>query len=471
MRLYFNIYFLAFGALFLSACNKFVEVPSPATELIGTSVYNSNSTAGAAVSGIYLTMASNSIGGSIQNYGISAILGLSADEFNSVSNQDVILTQSYSNSLTANSPPPEWDDLYNCIYQANSAIEGVSSSTELDSSLKQQLIGEAKFIRAFCHFYLVNIYGDVPIVTSPNYQSNKTIARSPQTEVYRQIVNDLNEARDLLSDNFSTASGASTTERVRPNRGAATALLARVYLYQKKWDSADAMSTILIGNPNYQLSVSVNDVFLTNSAEAIWQLEAPNSGFDAPDGAFLEGLLYFGGPNSYAPVTLSDSLMNAFEPGDLRRMNWTDSIISGPATYYYPYKYTAYYTGNPPTEYSMVLRLGEQYLIRAEARAQENNLSGALEDLDAIRTRAGLPMSPAVSQPDVLVAIQKERRVELFTEFGHRWLDLKRTGAVDSVMNAVTPLKGGVWKTTAQLFPIPLTEIQADNQLTQNLGY
>jgi hypothetical protein len=88
-----------------------------------------------------------------------------------------------------------------------------------------------------------------------------------------------------------------------------------------------------------------------------------------------------------------------------------------------------------------------------------------------IRNRAGLSNTSSSTQASLLAAIQKERRFELFTEYGHRWFDLKRWGSIDSVMQYVTPQKGGAWKTTAQLFPIPFTEIQSDPKLTQNAGY
>jgi hypothetical protein len=110
-------------------------------------------------------------------------------------------------------------------------------------------------------------------------------------------------------------------------------------------------------------------------------------------------------------------------------------------------------------------------LIRAEARAQQGNVSGAAGDLNVIRTRAGLPNTSATNSQGLLSAILLERRFELFTEYGHRWLDLIRTGNANAVMNIVTPQKGGVWETTDELYPIMLTEIQSDPNLTQNPGY
>jgi hypothetical protein len=178
-------------------------------------------------------------------------------------------------------------------------------------------------------------------------------------------------------------------------------------------------------------------------------------------------------------VYLSATLLNSFELNDQRRSKWTDSVIvsiSGVATaFYYPNKYKIGQVNTAVAEYSMILRLAEQYLIRAEARAKQNNLSGAIDDLDKIRTRAGLitiaSSNPGISQSALLDIILHERQVELFTEWGHRWFDLKRTGKVDAVMSVVTPQKGGTWETTDQLYPIPSTELQKNPNLTQNSGY
>nr|WP_294994210.1 RagB/SusD family nutrient uptake outer membrane protein [uncultured Sediminibacterium sp.] len=452
------------------SCKKFVEIQPPVTSLVSTSVYATNSTAASAITGIFITMAGNSIGGS--NYGISVLSGLSADELKlSANSADVILNHSYINDLKSTDGRIFWGELYNCIYQANSAIEGISASQGVTPSMSQQLIGEAKFIRAFCYFYLVNIYGDVPLVLTVDYKINATISRSSKDEVYQQIVSDLKDAQLLLTDNYLTPSGASTTSRVRPNKAAATSLLARVYLYQQNWSNAEAEATTVINDANYNLLTNLNSVFLATSKEAIWQLEKPNNGFNTADGGiFLTTYLNSGGPNGNYPITLQDSLALGFESGDLRKSNWTRNLTVGSNTYYYPFKYKLN-QGTPTTEYPVVLRLSEQYLIRAEARAQQGNIAGAQADLNVIRNRAGLSNTSASTQAFLLSAIQKERQFELFTEYGHRWFDLKRTGTVDPVMTLFTPLKGGTWQTTAQLFPIPFTEIQSNPNLTQNPGY
>jgi hypothetical protein len=119
--------------------------------------------------------------------------------------------------------------------------------------------------------------------------------------------------------------------------------------------------------------------------------------------------------------------------------------------------------------------LAEQYLIRAESRVHgaSGGIIGAIDDLNVIRMRADLPpLSYNLSQSEVVQAILQERRIEFFAEFGHRWLDLKRTDNVDSVMQVITPLKGGgQWKSFQQYYPIPYSELLRDPKLKQTPGY
>jgi hypothetical protein len=169
---------------------------------------------------------------------------------------------------------------------------------------------------------------------------------------------------------------------------------------------------------------------------------------------------------------LSDQLVNSFDPGDQRRVSWVDSVVVDKVVYYYPYKYKINTEGAPVSEYLMMLRLAEVYLVRAEARAEQGNLAGATADVNLIRARAGLGPTNAGTGQGLLTAIWHERQVELFTESGHRWLDLKRTGTVDAVMSVVTPLKGGgTWQSYQQWYPVSPGDIQLDPNLTQTAGY
>ena len=173
--------------------------------------------------------------------------------------------------------------------------------------------------------------------------------------------------------------------------------------------------------------------------------------------------------SSPGEVALSPQLVNSFQATDKRKLNWIGSVTVGSNTYYYPYKYKVGQNVTTISEYTMVLRMGEIFLIRAEALARQNDLDGALNDLNVIRGRAGLTQMLATSQPAILDSISNERNAELFTEFGDRWLNLKRTGSVTLILQ---PVKGADWTPgTDELYPIPQQEIIRNPALNQNLGY
>lgn len=453
-------------------CKKFVQVDPPVTGVPGTTVFSNNTSAAAVLTGIYDQMHSSSQNLADGNYSISNLCGLSADELTNYSS-DITSSTFYTNSLSASNFAYFWPEIYQEIYVANAAISGLSSSPKLSPSLKQQLMGEAKFMRAFLHFYAVNLFGDVPLITTTDYRINNVTGRSPKAQVYQQIIADLKDAQNILSDNYLDASNIITANRIRPNKGAANALLARVYLYTAVWDSAEKQATSVINSGMYSLlaNSNLNNVFLKNSSEAIWQLQSFFPGFNTFDAYFF--VLTSKPGTGRFNTALSSYLLNSFEPSDSRMSNWIGTFNSGGQTYYYPCKYKVgtYNVGSPVTEYLMVLRLAEVYLIRAEARAQQGNISGAQADLNAIRNRAGLVNTVANTKSDLLNAIYHERQVELFTEWGHRWFDLKRTGTVDAIMSVVTPQKGGAWSPSWALFPIPQSDILINARLTQNPAY
>jgi len=408
---------------------------------------------------------------------MSLLPGMSADEFTLYGGStDLAQIGYYQDDLNETNIADQnfWDFIYPDIYIANAAIEGLTNNKALTPQVDQQLLGEAKFMRAFYYFYLVNLYGDVPLVTGTDYKANLLLPRAAQAAVYQQIVADLKDAQSLLSDQYLDATLLTPTPaRVRPTKWAATAMLARTYLYLKDWPDAEAEASLIISNNStYSLS-PLNSVFLENSSEAIWQLQPVIFGENTVEGSTF--ILPPSGPNYANTVYLSPSLLNSFEPGDQRYKNWvssvTDTLGNVPVTYYFPFKYKINAINVPVTEYSMVLRLAEQYLIRAEARAEQGNIPGASADLNVIRSRAGLPNTTAASESALLTAVLHERQVELFSEWGHRWLDLKRTGQVDAVMTIVAPEKGGAWKTTKQLYPLPLNDLLHDPSLIQNPGY
>lgn len=245
-------------------------------------------------------------------------------------------------------------------------------------------------------------------------------------------------------------------------------------MYTKDYTNAEAEASRLINNSTFQIA-PLNSVFLKTSTEAIWQLQAVGTGTNSNTGEGKLFILPAAGPSNSYPVYLSNDVVNNFEAGDQRKTNWVgrDSVAPN-AIYYYPYKYKIGAVNTTAQEYCTVLRLAEQYLIRAEARAMQGNLQGAINDVNYIRLMHGglsTPLPLPTSQSSAIATIIHERQVELFTEWGHRWLDLKRTKTADALMSVVTPAKGGTWETTDQLYPIPQSELLKAPQLKQNPGY
>ncbi len=444
--------------LFFTSCEDFIKIDPPRTEIVSKTVFTNDASATSAIMGIYSQMIRYGFAsGDFSSFTLQG--SLSADD---LINHALSREEFATNSIDANNGTIRstfWTTPYKHIYSANAIIEGLANATALSDEVKKQLEGEAKFIRAFYYFYLVNMFGDVPLHTTTDYNITSVASRTPSSEVYQQIITDLKDAQNLLSDEYVTM------ERVRPNRLAATALLARVYLYTKDWENAELQATSIINNSSvYLLENDLNNVFLASSMEAIWQLKPVEPGYNTNEGRFF---ILTSSPVNIQSVELSTYLLNAFEEEDQRLINWVNHFDDGTNTYFYSYKYKVI-EGNLVTEYSMVFRLAEQYLIRAEARAQLANIPGSQADLNAIRNRAGIMNTTADDLASLLLAIEQERRVEFFMEWGHRWLDLKRTNRADAVLG---PLKAPNWQPTDVLYPIPQQERDRNPNITQNPGY
>jgi tetratricopeptide (TPR) repeat protein len=468
-------------------CKKMIDVKAPVTSINANNVYNSDATAISVVTSMYknMTISDNFTGIT----SISLRAGLSSDEltlYNGVTHQSYIAY--YKNALVSSSPTLNygsecWSSFYNYIFVCNAALEGLNNSSKITPAIKQQLIGEAKFVRALIYFYLVNLYGDLPLATTTDWKINSLLPRSSKNLVYQQIVSDLIDARELLSNSYLDGTLlASSVDRVRPTKMAASALLARVYLYTGDYANAEIEATKIINNPTFSLNIALNNCFLKNSMEAIWQLMPTVVGWNTQDARTF--IIPSSGPSDPTgnpnanPVYLSSTFLKSFESGDKRASlgTWINRTIykvnsTTSDTVYYPFKYKSAKQNDPITEYLMVLRLSEQYLIRAEARAQLGKIDESKADLNSIRSRAGLGDVTTSDKNILISSILHERQVELFTEWGHRWLDLKRTGYVTSVMTSVCPQKGGVWNDYQQLYPILLQDIQKNPNLSQNAGY
>jgi len=445
------------------ACESFVDVDLTETLVTSDKVFSNDITATSAVTGIYHDMLDVESYASGSDKSITALTGFSSDELVSYS-MDANSVEFYANDIL-----PEntnvlslWKTMYKSIYEANSVIEGIEKSNSLSPGVRSQLLGEARFVRAFSYFYLVNLFGPVPLITATDYRINATLDRTDIDLVYNQIDADLDYAESNLAGEYVTG------DRARPNKYTAIALRARVSLYMENWSEAERLSSLIIENEMYSLE-DIGNVFTKDSKESIWQLKPISADLNT-----LEGYFFILTSSPYVSIganALSNSFVESFEPGDRRHDEWIGVYTEGNDSWYYPYKYKIQ-SGSILSEYSIVFRVAEQYLIRAEARARQNNLSGAIQDLDTLRYRAGLPsindLDDSIDEGDFLLAVEQERKSEYFSEWGHRWSDLKRYQRAEAVLGSI---KSG-WSMDDILYPIPQSERNKNPNLgNQNPGY
>ena len=441
----------------LISCKKLVTV-SPTANISTAIAYSDSTTTEANVNGIYYQLQQ---AGTLYTGSYYTTYPLLSDEAAVGSATNAFILEFASNMVsTSNTNVTSlWTNNYKVIYQANSVLENVANLSFLSTAKKNQFMGEARFLRAWCYFSLTSYFGKVPLATGSDYKVNDALSRVDTATIYQFVLSELHAADSLLPSGYAAFGNA----RIRACREAAEALLARVYLCNGDWVNAESYATKVINSPLFTLQTVLSNIWTPNSPESIWELWASSSSY-AYENFTAQSLLPLTASSVFLPSVIPSSrLVGSFEAGDARKTNYLS--YQAPGNYYYVYKYRDLNTG---TDQAKLLRLAEMYLVRAEARVRQNNLTDATADINKIRNRAGLSNTTASTQPDLLAAVMQERYVELCFE-GFRWLDLKRTGMVDAVMGAYRPAS---WKPTAKLLPIPGTELGANpNLLPQNAGY
>lgn len=344
-----------------------------------------------------------------------------------------------------------WSAIYAAINDANNILAKVPGIQDpnLTAQIKNQILGQAYFIRALSYFDLARSWGGVPLVLSPTTSAtgaNAKVSRSTLAATWTQVANDLDSAYGLLPTTVQS--------RYVAVRNTAVALRARLHLYKQEWAQAETDATSIIGNSSYALASPFSSwLYQSANPESIFEIEfSPQntSGISTQMQIPATGGNYRYGPSQTLVNILTDSTI-----GGKRSVLVAKQVQAGSTTWY-----GNLYTKNTDPVY--VLRIAEQYLIRAEARAElGTNLTGALADLNAVRTRAGITPVTDSSASGLLLAIENERRVEFALE-PFRWFDLARTGRAETVLNVPAH---------ELLFPIPTTEITLNPNLTQNAGY
>lgn len=378
-----------------------------------------------------------------------------------------------------------WTRWYKTIGRATKSIEFTEGSDLTDTNLKNRLIGEAKFLRAVSYFYLVRGWGDVSI------QERDVTSRAPKADVYAYIEQDLKDAMKVLPTKYTDSKDLG-----RATMGAAQGLLSKVYLYQGKWQEAYDNASLVISNTSYGYKLA--DDYATiwraegrNNSESLFEIQAGGSpAFGVKQYSQTQGAR--GGTGwGWGFNTPTQDLLNAFNAEQSTQPGVTGDVIRRDATIIFNnsvlydgyevkncenpmYNMKAYSSANKGATFTdksiRYLRLGEIYLIKAEA-ANELGLvtgeNGALAALKKIRDRAKLKEVTTTNKDELRKAIWHERRLELAFEHD-RWFDLVRTGQAEPVMKALgKPFVHG----KHELFPISNTQMLDVPTLGQNPGW
>ncbi len=339
-----------------------------------------------------------------------------------------------------------WADEYDGINRANEVLASIPDVSDLTSTRAAEYEGAARFIRAVHYLRLVQWFGGVPLVLEPSrgVGEESKVARSSQEDVYAQIILDLGQAASLLSAELNPG---------KATKGAANALLARVYLENGQYAQARDKATAVISDPNYSLVADFASLFTTkHSAESIYEIQfTVNNGNALAFWFFPQEL---GGRWGFSPT---EELFDLYGPGDSRRdASIQIGVASGRP---YIYKYARLATGD---DNLILVRLAEMYLARAEANARLGESDATvLADINVVRARAGATPVSVTGQANLLDAVLNERRLELAFE-GHRFFDLRRFGQAETKLQI---------DASRLLLPIPQAELDVNTNLLQNPGY
>ncbi|WP_289658357.1 RagB/SusD family nutrient uptake outer membrane protein [Flavobacterium panacagri] len=490
-KIYISIFVLA-AFTFTGCADDYLDVKQ--TETISTDdieLFNNDNGAKTFVTSIY----SKFLDWDMSSFGWIGLASITSDDADKGSTpSDTGTDKDVLDALTYNASNPSAESTFNANYdginRCNQALAILPKLDKADPALRERLMAEAKFLRAFMYFTLVKCYGGVPIVdhvsSLPLSAEDKAmqLTRKTAAEVYAFIEKDLTEAAAVLPNKSQYADA----EKARASKGACYALLAKVSLYQKKWQSVVDNCNLVTGyiiSPDYAKMFRLEG---ENDGESIFEINGngavPARGIQGYSNT--QGVRDAWGWGFNQP---SQSLVNAYETGDVRK---DATIIFRGTTLYdgrvipqiydkdgnvdttlnprYNFKaYSSAYTSAWETDANIkYLRYGEVLLMKAEALNELNQTSEAISLLNIIRHRAGLGDTPATSQAAVRTAIWKERRVELAFEFD-RFFDLVRTGQAKDAFTA----DGKVFTVGKnELFPIPASFILiAEGMSSQNPGY
>ncbi|MBP0613953.1 RagB/SusD family nutrient uptake outer membrane protein [Chryseobacterium sp. cx-311] len=437
------------------SCEEVLDVDVPQNQMQAPLVFENTQTANAALAALYAGLYDNSPLAGDQT---GRLLGIYTDELDFFAPTATNGTLELFLNVHADSNPSiltYWTNAYQKIYVANAIIEGVERSLALPAAERSRIKGEALLVRSILFYMLEEVFGDLPYPDSTDYTVNKNLGRTPAAQVLQRLEADLAAAEPLLGDTYLNA------ERIYPNRHVCRLMRAKVYLSQGRAPEAEILLKTIIQSPLYAFQNDLTKVFTKTGTHILWQLRPKNQG----DGT-KEALLYYFNNSAPSQSALSSSLMAELGTGDLRKQYWTAAVTAAGNTWYRADKYKNR-TANS-TEYSVIFRLEEVYLLLAESLMQQNKVAEALPYVNATRTRASLtPLQLPLSPDGLKTEILKEYRKEFFTERGIRFFSLKRMGR----LNDLATIKPN-WKPEHRLWPVPQKELLLNPNLKpQNPGY
>lgn len=444
---------IALLASILTSCEHMIEVDSPTNMVNKEDVYKDISTTKAALAYLYTNIRNNAFL-SKSPTGIHHSLSLYADELEHIGTSD---NNYYLNIIQASGPETIlwWNNAYQDMYAINAFIEGLTPSPYIEQEMKKTLLGEAYTLRALYYQNLVQLYGDIPYTTSTDYKSNTTISKKPYQVVLVDIEQDLLLALDYLTYSFRSP------DKYYVNKAVAELLLSENYLLQKKFDLAELYSSKVIDSNLYQIEEDLSKTFKKDAKSTIWQISPEQGSYITP-----EASNYIFTAIAANTSVISEKLLKSFDSNDLRKQHWLNKIEINDQTFYGVYKYKNK-TDNTD-ENSIFFRIEQAYSILTESLLSQNKLPQAVETLNAIRTKRGLPpLSTNIAKGELEQEFLQEMYREFFTENGHRFYTLKRLNQLSQIKE-VKPN----WKEYNSLFPIPEKQLLINTNLNpQNNGY
>jgi hypothetical protein len=452
-----KIIYISTILLLFTSCKSYLDV-QPELQVDQSQAITNAGTAATAVNGLFNTLASNGYYG----YNYPALSYLSGGDITWTGSQsDPSEINKHLTSATNGYVQSAWTTIYKTISAANYILADVPGVTDplFTTATRNQYLGEAYFIRALAYFDLARGWGGVQIILKPSTSptDNTGIPRSSLADTYAQVLKDLNAAEPLVP---------TAVNRNRVTQKTVWALKARLYLYTQQWALAEQYATQVISDTQDYALVGPYSAFFANNAvatkESVFELAYTASNTNGHSNWWLPPAL--GGRREWAPGSPLVALLNNPAIGGNR--NALIAQTAPPGNLWYGQLYYRQPVGTDP---AYVIRIAELYLIRSEARAEQGNIlgaSGALADLNAVRTRAGVPLNTtAANLADILQALENERQVEFPFE-ADRFFNLVRTGRAQAVLSLPD--------THLYLFPIPYNETLVDPELAgsnRNPGY